>query len=114
LTLKFLLLKLPLPLLADLSRLSKDKLLELLLLPKHLLTLFLDHALLIQLLLLHLLDDLEILLFEVLILLLLLVEVIQVFHVGFLLGATITPRIEVDCRCCWKTFLHLRSSFAFF
>ena len=91
LTLQFLLLKLPLPLLADLGRLSKDKLLKLLLLSKHLLALFLDHALLVQLLLLHLLDDLEILLFEVLILLLLLVEIIQVFHVGFLLGAAITP-----------------------
>lgn len=85
LSLQLLLLKLPLPLLADLGRLSKDELLELLLLPEHLLAFFLDHALLIQLLLLHLLDDLEILLFEVLILLLLLVEIIQVFHVGFLL-----------------------------
>jgi hypothetical protein len=76
LTLQFLLLKLPLPLLTDLGCLSKNELLKFLLLSKHLLALFLDHALLIQLLLLHLLDDLEILLFEVLILLLLLVEVI--------------------------------------
>ena len=84
-------------------------------LPKHLLALFLDHALLIQLLFLHLLDDLEILLFKVLILLLLLVEVVQVFfHVGVLPRAAITPGVEVGCCSSWKNFLHLLSCFALF
>lgn len=84
-------------------------------LPKHLLALFLDHALLIQLLFLHLLDDLEILLFEVLILLLLLVEVVLVFHVGVLPRAAITPGVEVGCCSSWENFLHLiGSSFALF